>query len=55
MTETSETARAATLGIDDLIRELGTDPDKGLTSPEAKNRLEKYGKNALGEAEKETF
>ncbi len=55
MTETSETARAATIGIDDLIRELGTDPDKGLTSPEAKNRLEKYGKNALGEAEKETF
>jgi magnesium-transporting ATPase (P-type) len=53
MTETSKTTRAATLGIDDLIRELGTDPDKDLTSPEAKHRLEKYGKNALGEEEKE--
>lgn len=41
--------------MEELLRELGSDPERGLTSIEAKARLLKYGENSLGEAEKETF
>jgi len=37
-----------------VLKRLGTDKEKGLTSSEAKDRLEKYGPNALAE-EKERF
>lgn len=33
--------------IDDLLKRLGTDPKQGLTSDEARKRLEKDGKNEL--------
>lgn len=55
MSKTSETAKAASKEFDELIKELGTDPERGLTSVEAKLRLEKFGENTLGEEEKETF
>jgi Ca2+-transporting ATPase len=55
MSKTSETAKAASKEFDELIKELGTDPEKGLTSAEAKLRLEKFGENKLGEKEKKTF
>jgi len=37
---------------EEVIKSLGTDPDKGLSSTEAGTRLEKYGPNSLGEEEK---
>ena len=46
---------AAAKKLDELLKELDTDPEKGLTSVEAKARLEKYGENSLEEEEKETF
>lgn len=33
----------------DLIRELGTDPQRGLTSADAENRLSRYGPNEVPE------
>ena len=38
--------------IEDVISGLGTDKDKGLTSTEAGERIEKYGPNSLGEEKK---
>ncbi len=55
MSKDSITAEAATKRAEELLEELGTDPEKGLSSDEAKMRLEKYGENSLGEVEKETF
>ncbi|MCX6641934.1 MAG: HAD-IC family P-type ATPase [Candidatus Bathyarchaeota archaeon] len=55
MRENSQTGKAASKKPEELLRELQTDPDKGLTSSEAKSRLEKYGENTLGEEKKETF
>ncbi|MBO4638077.1 MAG: cation-translocating P-type ATPase [Clostridiales bacterium] len=36
----------------DVIKDLSTDPDKGLTSEEAEKRLKEYGRNTLGEEKK---
>jgi Ca2+-transporting ATPase len=55
MSKTSETAKAASKEFGELIKEMGTDLERGLTAPEAKLRLEKFGENTLGEEEKETF
>jgi len=38
---------AHSLSFDDVIQELGTNSDAGLTSSEAKGRIEKYGENVL--------
>lgn len=38
---------AHSLSFDDVIRELGTNSDDGLTSAEVKERLQKYGENML--------
>jgi Ca2+-transporting ATPase len=40
---------------EEVLKELGTDPEKGLTSEEAEARLERYGENVLVEEEHETF
>ncbi len=37
--------------VDETLRELGTDPPKGLSSEEAKKRLQQYGPNAIEEKE----
>ena len=55
MNESSETVIAATKDIDVLLKELDSEPEKGLTDEEAESRLQKYGKNELGEVEEETF
>jgi len=55
LSETSDTVKSALKSKDDILKELGTDPERGLTSTEAEARLEKYGENSLGEAEKESF
>ena len=44
-------APAHALAHDQLSSELDTDPLSGLSPAEAKARLEKYGRNELGEAE----
>ncbi|WP_232504367.1 MULTISPECIES: calcium-transporting P-type ATPase, PMR1-type [Pseudothermotoga] len=41
--------------VEDVCSHLGTDPDKGLSSEEAKKRLEKYGPNELAEKKKKTI
>ena len=38
--------------IEEVLNKLGTDTDKGLTSTEAGERLEKFGPNTLGEEKK---
>ena len=55
MSKTSETAKAASKEFDEFVKEISTDPERGLTSEEVKIRLEKYGENALGEEKEETF
>jgi len=55
MSKNSKTAETATKRTEELLKELDTDPEKGLSSAEAKTRLEKYGENSLGEEKKETF
>lgn len=35
------------MSVDEVVKELSTDINNGLTEQEAKNRLEKYGANAL--------
>jgi P-type Ca2+ transporter type 2C len=44
-----------TRSIEDTVSELKTDPKKGLTSEEAKARIEKYGPNKLKESKKKTW
>jgi magnesium-transporting ATPase (P-type) len=34
----------------EIIRQLGANPDKGLTEQEAEQRLSRYGKNSLVQA-----
>ncbi|MGC9104950.1 MAG: plasma-membrane proton-efflux P-type ATPase [Thermoprotei archaeon] len=41
--------RLANLSVQDLVRELGTDLQRGLSEEEAKTRLEKYGYNEIKE------
>lgn len=43
------------LSKEELLKNLSTDAQKGLTSKEASARLEKYGKNQLKEKKKITF
>ncbi|KAJ6021180.1 hypothetical protein N7540_006684 [Penicillium herquei] len=43
------------LTYEDVINQLGTNPDDGLTSNEAKERLEKYGENMLEGGEGVSF
>jgi len=43
------------LSREDVLNQLGTGQDKGLSSKEAKDRLEKFGLNQLEEREKTTF
>lgn len=38
---------AHSLSFEDVITELGTNSDDGLTSADVKQRLEKYGENML--------
>ncbi len=40
---------------DEVLKKWGVDPDKGLSSEEARRRLERYGKNTLPEGKKKTF
>ena len=40
--------------IEDTLKELEVDPSKGLSSNEAKSRLEKYGENKLASKPKKT-
>jgi H+-transporting ATPase len=42
-------ARFEDLSIDDVLRELNADRDKGLATEEARLRLERYGPNAIQE------
>ncbi|KAF2957419.1 ATPase [Thermotoga sp. Ku-13t] len=43
------------LSVEEVCRELGVDPQKGLSSKEAKKRLEKYGPNELAERKRRTI
>lgn len=40
---------AHSLFVDDLVEEIGANKDDGLTSDEAKRRIDEYGVNDLGE------
>jgi len=42
------------LSVEEVCRELGVDPQKGLSSEEAKKRLEQYGPNELAERKRRT-
>ncbi len=42
------------LAVEDTLKNLKSDPDKGLTSAEAEKRSNKYGKNELVEEEKDS-
>jgi len=55
MSSDSVTVEAASKKPDQILRELDSDPEKGLTSTEVESRLKKYGENTLGEKKKETF
>ena len=35
------------LSVEEAVKELETDPEDGLTSAEARTRLERYGPNEL--------
>ena len=41
--------------IEDVLKELNTNTEQGLSSEEVKNRLEKYGENKLNEKKKKSF
>lgn len=43
------------LSVEEVCRELGVDPHKGLSSEEAKKRLEQYGPNELAERKRRTI
>ena len=50
-----ENIKNETLSIEATIKEYNTDPKRGLSSEEAKRRLEKYGKNELKEKKKKNW
>ena len=41
--------------VEDVVKELATNPSTGLTSSEAEKRLEKYGENVLEQEEEESL
>jgi Ca2+-transporting ATPase len=51
----SKAAKWASKPLGDLLKELGTDPNKGVSSTEAEERLRKYGANTLVEEKEERF
>jgi len=55
MSETDKATDWASKKLEDVLKQLETDPERGLTSSDAKSRLEKYGENKLEEKEKESF
>ena len=55
VSESSKSVEWASKKIEDVVKELGTDSEKGLTFKEAKARLGKYGENVLVEEERESF
>jgi P-type Ca2+ transporter type 2C len=55
MSKDSKTVESASKKIDELLKNLDTDPEMGLTSAEAKTRLAKYGENVIEAEKKETF
>ncbi|HVP16167.1 MAG TPA: cation-transporting P-type ATPase [candidate division Zixibacteria bacterium] len=55
MSATDKTGDWASKKIEGVLKELGTDSEKGLTSGEAEARLKRYGENVLVEEERESF
>lgn len=55
MSATDKTADWAPKKIEAVLKELGTNSEKGLTSEEAEARLKRYGENVLLEEEQESF
>ena len=55
MSDTADEKNAGTdletMPVKDALKQLGADPDKGLTAAEAASRLQQYGPNALVEHE----
>lgn len=45
------TRPAHSLSYADVVDQIAANPSDGLTAEEAKNRLEEYGRNELGEGE----
>src|SRR3954451_13365196 len=52
-TATSEAQVWHVLSRDGAVRELGVEPERGLTSAEAAERLQRYGPNKFAEAKSE--
>jgi len=48
-------ARWASKSLDDVFKELGTDPSNGISTKEAEERLKKFGENKLFEEKEESF
>jgi Ca2+-transporting ATPase len=55
MATTNKATYWASKKLEDVLKELRTDPEKGLTSEEAESRVKEYGRNALVEEEQESF
>jgi Ca2+-transporting ATPase len=51
----SKAAKWASKPLEDLLRELDTDPNKGVSSTEVEERLRRYGANRLVEEKEERF
>jgi P-type Ca2+ transporter type 2C len=49
-----EDVKYYTLKVDEVIQRLQTDRDKGLTHEEAKNRLQKFGRNLVEDKDKKS-
>ena len=55
MATTNRATNWASKNLEEVLKELGTDSEKGLASEEAESRLKMYGENALFEEEQESF
>jgi Ca2+-transporting ATPase len=55
MTEEDQAMQWASRPLADVLTQLHADTESGLTSEDAKSRLEQYGENALVEEEREPF
>jgi len=51
----SKAAKWASKSADDVFKELDTDPNNGISTKEAEQRLKKFGENKLVEEEEEGF